>query len=171
MSQTCACSLFRAKTNEKDVCFRVSQSSSLPQSCANEKSFGVEIVQSSEPLLRSFCVPYGSCWCLLAQNVWHLRICNCWTVEIVHYVELSALNSGRYQDSSFALKNYSASSSIGGMEKAILLPPHGFRPEVKSRGGTLVARAYIKDSTYSSNMQSVYEKKSRFARTGAARNR
>ena len=33
--------------------------------------------QSSEPLLRSFCVPYGSCWCLLAQNVWHLRICNC----------------------------------------------------------------------------------------------
>ena len=36
------------------------------------------------------------------------------------------------------------------------LPPQGFRPEAKSRGGTLVARAYIKDSTYSSNMQSVY---------------
>ena len=52
-----------------------------------------------------------------------------------------------------------------------LLPPQGFRPEAKSRGGTLVARAYIKDSTYSTNMQSVYRKKSRFARTGAARNR
>ena len=38
----------------------------------------------------------------------------------------------------------------------MLLPPQGFRPEAKSRGGTLVARAYIKDSTYSSNMQSVY---------------
>ena len=39
-----------------------------------------------------------------------------------------------------------------------LLPPQGFRPEAKSRGGTLVARAYIKDSTYSTNMQSVYSK-------------
>ena len=29
-------------------------------------------------------------------------------------------------------------------------------PEAKSRGGTLVTRAYIKDSTYSSNIQSVY---------------
>ena len=38
------------------------------------------------------------------------------------------------------------------------LPPQGFRPEAKSRGGTLVARAYIKDSTYSTNMQSVYRK-------------
>ena len=36
-----------------------------------------------------------------------------------------------------------------------LLPPQGFRPGAKSRGGTLVARAYIEDSTYSSNMQSV----------------
>ena len=36
-----------------------------------------------------------------------------------------------------------------------LLPPQGFRQEAKSRGGTLVARTYIKDSTYSSNMQSV----------------
>ena len=52
-----------------------------------------------------------------------------------------------------------------------LLPPQGFRPEAKSRGGTLVTRAYIKDSTYSSNIQSVYQKKSRFAGTGAARNR
>ena len=39
-----------------------------------------------------------------------------------------------------------------------LLPPQGFRPEAKSRGGTLVARTYIKDSTYSTNMQSVYRK-------------
>ena len=37
-----------------------------------------------------------------------------------------------------------------------LLPPQGFRPEAKSQGGTLVTRAYIKDSTYSSNIQSVY---------------
>ena len=40
--------------------------------------------------------------------------------------------------------------------KRRLLPPQGFRQEAKSRGGTLVARTYIKDSTYSSNMQSVY---------------
>ena len=39
---------------------------------------------------------------------------------------------------------------------AFLLPPQGFRPEAKSRGGILVTRAYIKDSTYSSNIQSVY---------------
>ena len=38
----------------------------------------------------------------------------------------------------------------------ILLPPQGFRQEAKSRGGTQVARTYIKDSTYSSNMQSVF---------------
>ena len=45
MSQSisCAYSLFLAKTNEKDACFRVPQSSSLPQSCAKEKSSGVEI--------------------------------------------------------------------------------------------------------------------------------
>ena len=43
MSQSCACSLFLAKTNEKDACFRVPESSSLPQSCAKEKSSGVEI--------------------------------------------------------------------------------------------------------------------------------
>ena len=40
----------------------------------------------------------------------------------------------------------------------VLLPPQGFRPEAKSRGGTLVARAYTKGSTYSTNMQSVYRK-------------
>ena len=43
MSQSCACSLFLAKTNEKDACSRVPQSSSLLQSCAKEKSSGVEI--------------------------------------------------------------------------------------------------------------------------------
>ena len=37
-------------------------------------------------------------------------------------------------------------------ERRDLLPPQGFRPEA----GTLVTRAYIKDSTYSSNIQSVY---------------
>ena len=36
-----------------------------------------------------------------------------------------------------------------------LLPPQGFRLWAKSRGGTLVTRAYVKDSTYSSNIQSV----------------
>ena len=40
--------------------------------------------------------------------------------------------------------------------QSIFLPPQGFRPAAKSPGGTLVARAYIKDSTYSSNMQSEY---------------
>ena len=40
-----------------------------------------------------------------------------------------------------------------------LLPPQGFRPEAKSRGGTLVTRAYIKESTYSWNIQSVCQKK------------
>ena len=38
----------------------------------------------------------------------------------------------------------------------VSLPPQGFRPEAKSRGGTQVTRGYIKDSTYSSNIQSVY---------------
>ena len=51
-----------------------------------------------------------------------------------------------------------------------LLPPQGFRPEAKSKGGTPVTRAYIKESTYTWNIQSVYQKKSRCAWTGAARN-
>ena len=38
----------------------------------------------------------------------------------------------------------------------IIIAPQGFRPGAKSRGGTLVTRAYIKDSTYSSNIRSVY---------------
>ena len=37
-----------------------------------------------------------------------------------------------------------------------VIAPQGFRPQAKSREGTLVTRAYIKDSTYSSNIQSVY---------------
>ena len=48
----------------------------------------------------------------------------------------------------------------------VIIAPAGISPR-----GTLVTRAYIKDSTYSSNIQSVYQKKSRFARTGAAKNR
>ena len=44
-----------------------------------------------------------------------------------------------------------------------LLPPQGFRPEAKSKGGTLVTRAYIKESTYTQYIQSVYQKKSRCA--------
>ena len=43
MNQSRACSLFFLKTNEKDAYFRVPQSSSLSQSCAKEKSSGVEI--------------------------------------------------------------------------------------------------------------------------------
>ena len=35
-------------------------------------------------------------------------------------------------------------------------PRRDFAQKAKSRGGTLVTRAYIKDSTYSSNIQSVY---------------
>ena len=52
MSQSCACSLFFAKTNEKDACSRVPQSSSLPQSCAKEKSSGVEIAMVSNVRMR-----------------------------------------------------------------------------------------------------------------------
>ena len=37
----------------------------------------------------------------------------------------------------------------------LFIAPAGISPP---RGGTLVARAYIKDSTYSTNMQSVYRK-------------
>ena len=50
MSQSCACSLFLAKTNEKDACFRVPQSSSLPQSCAKEKCSGAKIVQNADKI-------------------------------------------------------------------------------------------------------------------------
>ena len=44
----------------------------------------------------------------------------------------------------------------GGYIDGHFLPPAGISPEAKSRGGTLVTRAYITDSTYSSNIQSVY---------------
>ena len=52
-------------------------------------------------------------------------------------------------------------------------PRRDFAQKAKSRGGTLVTRAYIKESTYSWNIQSYsqYRKKSRFTWTGAARNR
>ena len=43
MNQSGACSLFFAKTNKKDACFGVPQSSSLPQSCTKKKGSGFEI--------------------------------------------------------------------------------------------------------------------------------
>ena len=45
-----------------------------------------------------------------------------------------------------------------------------FARKSKSRGGTLVACVYFKESTYSWNIQSACQKKSRFAWTGAAWN-
>ena len=52
------------------------------------------------------------------------------------------------------------------------LPPKGFCPKGKipRRHSRLVARAYIKESTLSWNIQSVCQKKSRFVWTGAAWN-
>ena len=52
MNQSGACSLFFAKSNKKDACFRVPQSSSLPQSCAKEKGSGVEIDSGITEMLR-----------------------------------------------------------------------------------------------------------------------
>ena len=40
----------------------------------------------SEPLIMSCFVPYGTFWCILAQNRWHLRMRICWTNEIVYYL-------------------------------------------------------------------------------------
>ena len=57
MSQSCACSLLLTKTNEKDACSKVPQSSSLLQSCAKEKSSGVEI---------------GIC----SNSFWKFAVCN-----------------------------------------------------------------------------------------------
>ena len=37
-----------------------------------------------------------------------------------------------------------------------VIAPAGISPRGETRGGTLVTRAYIKDSTYSPNIQSVY---------------
>ena len=48
---------------------------------------------------------------------------------------------------------------IGSMARANsfgFCPRRDFAKKAKSRGGTLVTRAYNKDSTYSSNIQSVY---------------
>ena len=50
-------------------------------------------------------------------------------------------------------------------------PRGDFAQKAKSGGGTLITRAYIKGSTYSWNIQWLCHKKSRFAWTGAARNR
>ena len=52
-------------------------------------------------------------------------------------------------------------------------PRMDFAQKAKSRGGTLLTHAYIKESTYSWNILSYsqYRKKSRFAWKGAARNR
>ena len=38
-------------------------------------------------------------------------------------------------------------------------PSRDFAQKAKSRGGTLVSRAYLKESTYSWNIQSVWQKK------------
>ena len=46
-----------------------------------------------------------------------------------------------------------------------------FAQKAKSRGGTLVAYAYMKESIYSWNIQLACQNKSRFAWTGAAWNR
>ena len=53
------------------------------------------------------------------------------------------------------------------------VPPKGFCPEGKipRRHSRLVACAYIKESTLSWNIQSVYQRKTRFVGTGAAWNR
>ena len=51
---------------------------------------------------------------------------------------------------------YSVVQEITFLKGELFIAPQGFRPEAKSRGGTLVTRAYIEYSTYSSNIQSVY---------------
>ena len=51
---------------------------------------------------------------------------------------------------------------------SITFIPPGVSSRRKYRGGTLVTRAYIEESTYSWNIQSVYQKKTRFAWTGTA---
>ena len=58
-------------------------------------------------------------------------------------------------------------------QSVLWLPRRDFAQKVKSRGGSLVTRAYIKESTYSWNIQSYsqHRKKSRFPWTRAARNR
>ena len=61
-----------------------------------------------------------------------------------------------HKQAKFAVATTIPESYCNQFWKKLLLPPQGFRPEAKSRGGTLVTRAYIKDSTYSSNIQSVY---------------
>ena len=62
----------------------------------------------------------------------------------------------KYIPTKYRLLLYNASIKLLFTYCMLLLPPQGFRPEAKSRGGTLVTRAHIKDSTYRSNIQSVY---------------
>ena len=74
MSQSCACSLFLVKTNEKDACSRVPQSSSLPQSCAKEKSSGVEIFSKGEGMTVLYVYSANNSACALTFCILALRI-------------------------------------------------------------------------------------------------
>ena len=74
MSQSCACSLFFTKTNEKDACSRVPQSSSLPQSCAKEKSSGVEIFSKGEGMTVLYVYSANNSACALTFCILALRI-------------------------------------------------------------------------------------------------
>ena len=100
MSQSCACSLFLRKINEKDACFRVPQSSSLPQSCAKEKSSGVEIVKNPKTFSDPACAKQIKMSTL--KLVWAHACVKC---NILIYLLTHALNpnlnfSKRKQDSS-----------------------------------------------------------------------
>ena len=53
MNQSFAFLLSKVKTNQSCICARVPQSSSLPQSCAEEKSSGVEIGKRLKKYLRN----------------------------------------------------------------------------------------------------------------------
>ena len=76
------------------------------------------------------------------QNVWQ--------------TSFSTLNKCTHPNFSFLVPGLLSLPELLWLITVLLLPPQGFRPEAKSRGGTLVTRAYIKESTYSSNIQSVY---------------
>ena len=77
---------------------------------------------------------------------------------------LSSALGDKFAGCQLCWDNYSSVCTLNDWQSSFFeewmnfLPPQGFRPQAKSRGGTLVARAYIKDSTYSTNMQSVYRK-------------
>ena len=71
---------------------------------------------------------------------WRVAISFCPSTEIKR--ELSIVEHG---------KNYGNNSWL---TYYIIAPPRDFAQKAKSRGGTLVTRAYIKESTYSWNIQS-----------------